>query len=263
MSDRRFRRLSILACALLAAAAALVAQDASLRDNDKGATLTKYVAPISPEDPEKKDPQGNVLLIGKIDKEGNVVDLHALAATRKEFVSPAVDAVKQWKFSPAVRNGKPIEIPLNAAARFRITGDGRGRIPRPILGDLAVFPADASGAKTAPDAFPLQKGKDPAFRAEVLLDIPPSEQVRTMTVKVEAKSPSGRKIPIFLPPVAIPALATDVKFPVVGQVGTDWEDGVWLLLFTADGVGAGGGQFWLAKDPTTFPFAPPAGPPAL
>jgi TonB family protein len=251
MSHWRFRRFSILACVLLAAAAALPAQE-------KGAERTKYVPPIAPPDPDKKDPQGNVLLIGKIDKEGNVSDLHVLAATQKEFVSPAFDAVKAWKFSPAIRDGKPIEIPLNAGVRFRITGQKRGIIPRPILGDLAVFPADASGAKTAPDAFPLQKGKDPAFRAEVLLDVPPSEQPRTMTVKVEARSPGGRKLPVFLPPVAIPALATEVKFPVVGQIGSDWEDGVWLLLFTADGVGAGGGQFWLAKDPRAFPFALPA-----
>ena len=256
MSVRRFRLFSILACALIAAATVLPAQDASPRD--RGAERTKYVPPIAPPDPDKQDPQGNVLLIGTIDKEGNVSDLHVLAATRKEFVSPAFDAVKAWKFSPALQNGKPIEIPLNAGVRFRITGPKRGIIPRPILGDLAVFPADASGAKTGPDAFPLQKGKDPAFRAEVLLDVPPSEQPRTMTVKVEAKSPGGRKIPVFLPPVAIPALATEVNFPVVGQIGSDWEDGVWLLLFTADGVGAGGGQFWLAKDPRTFPFALPA-----
>ena len=258
MSDRSFRTLSILACAAFAVAAAAAAFAQSASPPDRGAQRTKYVEPIYPEDPEKKDPQGNVLLIGKIDKDGNVTDLHPLAASKKEFVQPATDAVGRWKFSPAIRDGQPIEIPLNAGVRFRITGGGRGRIPLPILGDLAVFPADASGKKTGPDAFPLTNGKDPAFRAEVLLDVPPSEQVRTMTVKLEAKSPKGRKIPIFLPPVAVPALATEVSFPVVGQIGADWEDGVWLLLFTVDGVGAGGGQFWLAKDPKTFPFALPA-----
>ena len=79
-----------------------------------------------------------------------------------------------------------------------------------------------------------------------------------MTVKVQAVSPSGRKVPIFQPPVAIPALATDVQFPVVAQIGTDWEDGVWLLEIFADGTSAGGGQFWLAKDPAIFAFALPA-----
>lgn len=249
MSHRSLRTLSLFACALLAAAAAFA--------QDRGAARTKFTPAIYPEDPEKKDIQGNVLLIGRIDREGSVSDLHVVAATRKEFVGPAMDAVRLWKFSPAIRDGKPIESPLNAGVRFRMTGGGRGRIPRPILGDLSVFPADASGAKTGPDGFPLWKGKDAAFRAEVLLDVPPTEQPRTMTVKVEAISPSGRKVPLFQPPVAIPALATDVTFPLVAQIGADWEDGVWILRFSVDGSNAGGGQLWLAKDPSTFPFALP------
>ena len=64
MPSRSFRTRSILACALLVAASSLA--------QDRGATRTKYVAPIYPDDPEKKDPQGNVLLIGRIDSEGNV-----------------------------------------------------------------------------------------------------------------------------------------------------------------------------------------------
>jgi TonB family protein len=251
MHQRTYRTLSAFACASLAAAL-LLAQT-------RGAVRTKFSSAIYPEDPEKKkDLQGNVLLIGRIDKQGNVSDVHVIGATRKEFVGPAIDSVKTWKFEPAMRDGKVIEIPLNAGVRFRMTGGGRGLIPRPILGDISVYPADASGAKTAPDAFPLWKGKDPAFRAEVVLDVPPSEQPRTVAVKAEAVSPAGRRVPLFLPPVAVPALATEVTFPLVGQVGADWEDGVWLLKFTADGSPAGGGQFWLAKNPATFPFALPA-----
>jgi TonB family protein len=247
----RLRRFAtLLACGALASASATA--------QTRGATRTKYTPPVYPEDPAKKDLQGNVLLIGRIDAKGNVVDLRLVAATHQDFVAPAIEAVRAWRFEPALRDGKPIEIPLNAAARFRITGGGRGRIPLPILGDLAVFPADASGAKTAPDGFPLRKGKDPALKVEVLLDVPPSEEPRTMTVLVEAISPAGRKHAVFQPPVAIPALATEVKFSAVARVGPDWEDGVWVLRFTADGKNAGGGQFWLAKDPDTFSFALPA-----
>jgi TonB family protein len=250
MHQRRIRILALFACASMAAGL--------LPAQTRAAVRTKFEAAIYPEDPEKKkDLQGNVLLIGRIDKQGNVSDIHVIGATRKEFMSPAIDSVKTWKFEPAMRDGKPIEVPLNAGVRFRMTGGGRGQIPRPILGDIAVYPADANGKKTAPDAFPLWKGKDPALRVEAVLDVPPSDQPRTVAVKAEAVSPTGRKVPLFLPPVAIPAVATEVTFPVVAQIGTDWEDGVWLLKFTADGNPAGGGQFWLATNPATFPFALP------
>ncbi len=246
------RPFSIFACALLLAAGALA--------QTRGASRTTYTPPLypQPQDPAKKDLQGNVLLIGRIDTKGNVSDLRLVSATAEEFVAPAMESVRGWKFEPAMRDGKPIQIPLNAGARFRSSGAGRGRIPLPMLGDIAVYPADASGARTAPDGFPLRLGKDPALRAEAQLDVPPSETVRTLTIRVEAISPTGKKFPVFQPPVAVPANATGVTFPVVAQIGSDWEQGVWMLRFTADEHNAGGGQFWLAKDPEKFAFALPS-----
>jgi hypothetical protein len=41
----------------------------------------------------------------------------------------------------------------------------------------------------------------------------------------------------------------------VAAVGADWEEGVWTLRFLADGREAGGGQFWVARDPSRFDFA--------
>jgi TonB family protein len=244
-------RTTLVACLLAGASAIAAAQT-------RGATRTKFTPPVYPEDPAKKDPQGNVLLIGKIRPDGRVSDLHMVSASGQDFIRPAIDSVRTWEFEPALRNGKPVEIALNAGVRFRITGAGRGRIPLPILGDLAVFPADASGRKTGPDGFPLRKGKDAALRAEVDLDVPPREAPRTISVDVSALSPKGRKIPVFQPPIAVPALSTDVKFPVVIPVGDDWEDGVWILRFDVDGKSAGGGQFWLATDPETFRFVVPS-----
>ena len=242
----------MLVCALGASASPLVAQT-------RGATLTKKTDPVYPEDASQKDKQGNALFIGKIDKNGDVKDLHMASATSKEFVAPAMDAVRAWKFKPAMRDGQPIEVPLNAAVRFRKTGPQRGLIPVPILGDLAVYPADASGSKTAPDGFPIRKGKDPALRAEVVLDVAP-QQPRTIAVKVEAISPSGKVRPVFQPPLAVPGLATEVTFPLVVPVGSDWEEGVWILRFTADDKNAGGGQFWVATDPDHFQFVLPVAP---
>jgi hypothetical protein len=48
-----------------------------------------------------------------------------------------------------------------------------------------------------------------------------------------------------------------VKFPVVVKIGDGWEDGVWTLRLRIDGKIAGGGQFWVAKDPDHFHFVVP------
>jgi TonB family protein len=251
---RQRPRFAILLCAL--AGLAIVAAPAA-QAQTRGAVQTKQVDPVYPENLLKTERQGNVLLAGRIDAKGQIGDLRLVATSNKALVKPAIEAVEQWKFRPAMKDGKPIEIFANVGVRFRIQGDKRGHIEVPILGDIAISPADASGSKTAPEGFPIQRGKDAAIRAEALLDLPPLGEARTLTVRVEAVSSKGRRIAIFQPPVAVAAGATEVRIPVVAQIGKDWEDGVWTLQFTVNGSLAGGGQFWLAADPDHFRFVIP------
>ena len=240
--------------ALLVAALSLApAATAQTRE----AVRTRYQEPVYPEDLLRREIQGNVLLIGRIDAQGHVTDLRLVGATHEGFVRPASEAVQAWQFRPATRDGKPVEIAANIGVRFRREGPKRGEIPSPILGDIAISPADETGKRTAPEGFPIRRGRDPALRAEVLLDVPPRVQARTLAVRVEAKSPSGRRVAIFQPPVAVPARATEVKIPVVTKIGSDWEEGVWMLRFTVEGAQAGAGQFWLANDPAHFAFVIP------
>ena len=235
--------------------ALLLAPQASAQDRE--AVRTKYQEPVYPESLEKAERQGNVLLAGRIDASGHVEDLRVVSASHKDFVQPAAEAVRAWQFRPAMRDGKPVEIFANIGVRFRLQGDKHGQIFVPILGDIAIFPADASGKRTAPEGFPIRRGQDPALRAEALLDVPPAAQARTLTVRVEAESPKGKRVPVFQPPVAVPANATEVRIPVVANIGADWEEGVWMLRFTVNGAGAGAGQFWLASDPAHFQFVIP------
>jgi hypothetical protein len=53
----------------------------------------------------------------------------------------------------------------------------------------------------------------------------------------------------------VPAKKGEVRLSFSAPVGGTWEDGVWALRITADGASAGGGQFWLAGDPTRFDFS--------
>jgi TonB family protein len=240
------------ALVLLLAASAAAGQTA-------GARLVKQPKPVYPETASKGLRQGNVNLIGKIDAKGKVRDVRFVAATLVAFVEPAVAAVGTWEFRPATRDGKPIEIAANLALRFRLEGEKRGEMPTPILGDLAVFPADASGKSTAPEGFPVHRGVDPKIRVEAVLDVPPGEKATSLPVSVEAMSPRGRKFVLFQQNVSVPAKAAEVKIPFAAAVGSDWEDGVWLLRFKANQAAAGGGQFWLAGDPEHTTFNLPGG----
>jgi TonB family protein len=219
------------------------------------AEVQKYQEAVYPEALLKGQQQGNVLLIGRIDREGNVQNLRMISASSQGFVEPALAAVRAWRFKPATRDGKPIDIAANVGVRFRLKSDKRGVIPQPILGDLPVFPADASGNKSAPEGFPVRLGVDPKVRAEAVLDVQPQPKARTIRVRVEATSPAGKPYILFESPFSVAAKATEVRVPMVASVGVDWPEGVWILRYLADGKDAGGGQFWLARDPSRFDFA--------
>ncbi|MFN2387211.1 MAG: energy transducer TonB [Thermoanaerobaculia bacterium] len=220
-----------------------------------GVQVVKEVKPVYPEQLQKQNQQGNVLLIGRIDKAGKLQDVRALAASNELFVGPAIAAVKNWEFRPARRNGKPIEIAANIGFRFRLQTEHHGQIPREILSNIAVFPADASGKKTGEEGFPIRRGSDARLRAEAVLDIPPPDHEHEFPVRVEAISPSGKRIVVYEDRVDAPPKAKEMPFSVTAKIGSDWEDGVWMLRFFVEGADAGGGQFWLAGDPDRFNFA--------
>jgi TonB family protein len=199
--------------------------------------------------------QGNVNLIGRIDATGKVQDARLIATSHPDFVAPALKAVRDWQFRPASRDGRPVQIAANIALRFRLQNPQRGTIPHPMLGDLAIYPGDGAGTRTSPEGFPLRRGADPRLRAEAILDVTPSEKSHSYPVKVVAVSPGGRRVPVYETSVAVAPRASEAKIPFSVKIAPDWEDGVWLLRFTVDGSDAGGGQFWLAKEPNTFDFA--------
>jgi TonB family protein len=228
---------------------------ASAAAQTSGAVLTREQKPVYPEGLRKIQKQGNVLLIGRIDKGGSVRDPRVIAASDIGFADPSVEAVKGWQFKPALRGGRTIEVAVNIGIRFRLEGSKRGDIPRPALGDLAVFPADAAGGKTAPDGFPIRRGGDARLRVEAVLDVAPSDKPRRLPVHAEVVSPKNRRIGVYEGTVSVPARANQATIPFTAVIRNDWEDGVWQIQFSVAGAAAGGGQFWLAGDPERFDFA--------
>lgn len=209
-----------------------------------------------PEALKMSQQQGNVLLIARIDRQGRLRNIAAVATSHEGFIEPAIAAVRDWRFKPALKDGSPIEIAANIGVRFRLQLAGRhGQIPRPMLGDLSISPADAAGHPTAPEGFPVRRGRDTRLAVTALLDVSLNPGATTVPLNVEAWSPRGVRAPVYNDQLLIPANATELKLSFVAPVGEDWEDGVWMLRFFVSDEDAGGGQFWLARDPARFDFA--------
>jgi protein TonB len=67
--------------------------------------------------------QGMVKLIGVIRTDGTVGSLspESSAGGNPELIQAAMDAVKQWRYRPAMLNGVPIEVSTTIQVEFSLT----------------------------------------------------------------------------------------------------------------------------------------------
>lgn len=72
------------------------------------------------EDARQARIQGIVLLQAVIDREGNVVDLQVLKGLPLGLDQEALEAVSQWKFKPATRDGEPVPVYYNVTVSFTL-----------------------------------------------------------------------------------------------------------------------------------------------
>ena len=57
-----------------------------------------------------------------IGADGSVTSVRVLTAQiHPDFAIAAVDAVRQWKFTPTLLNGAPVEVVMNVSIQFRLS----------------------------------------------------------------------------------------------------------------------------------------------
>lgn len=66
---------------------------------------------------------GSVVVEFDVDIAGQVVRVEAISYTDREFVEPAVRAVRKWRFEPGRRNGKAVPFRLAVPIEFGIEGN--------------------------------------------------------------------------------------------------------------------------------------------
>ncbi len=83
--------------------------------------IIEKVAPKYPEDAKKNKIQGIVILELTIEADGRVSDIRALQDPDSRLTAAAVEAVRQWRFSPAKgKDGNPVRVLSSVTINFEL-----------------------------------------------------------------------------------------------------------------------------------------------
>jgi TonB family protein len=80
----------------------------------------KAVYTPDPAPPRRETPKDPVVLLLKVGEDGKPREIKVARSVDKAFDSAAMDAVRRWRFEPAMCEGKPIETQINVEITFRV-----------------------------------------------------------------------------------------------------------------------------------------------
>jgi TonB family protein len=87
--------------------------------------ITYRTMPVYPQTAERQGIQGTVQLDTVVGKDGRVLEVRP-ASGPPELAAAAVDAVKNWRFSPFTLDGDAVEVETTIGVEFRINDPGLG-----------------------------------------------------------------------------------------------------------------------------------------
>jgi protein TonB len=122
---RILRGLAVLTLAISVAVPAVSAS----RDQEKRVRVggdikepkkIKDVKPVYPEDAKNAGIQGIVILETIIGTDGSVQEAKVLRSVT-QLDKAALDAVIQWRYTPTLLNGEPVEVVMTVTVTFSLT----------------------------------------------------------------------------------------------------------------------------------------------
>jgi TonB family protein len=87
--------------------------------NIKAPTKIKNVNPVYPEDAKEARIQGVVIIEARIERDGTVGDARILRSIPM-LDEAALDAVRQWEFTPTLMNGAPVPVIMTVTINFTL-----------------------------------------------------------------------------------------------------------------------------------------------
>jgi protein TonB len=91
----------------------------SMSEIDQRPRALMQVAAGYPSEMRARKAEGVVTVIFVVDETGRVVNPRVEKATHPEFEKPALEAVRQWKFEPAIKGGKRVSCRMRVPFRFQ------------------------------------------------------------------------------------------------------------------------------------------------
>ncbi|HEX5474129.1 MAG TPA: M56 family metallopeptidase [Vicinamibacterales bacterium] len=84
--------------------------------------MLKHVRPVYPPEMRAAGREGVVPIEAIIRRDGTVGSVRVLSAdVHPDFVIAAVDAVRQWRYSPTLLNGRPVDVVMNVSITFTLS----------------------------------------------------------------------------------------------------------------------------------------------
>ena len=81
--------------------------------------ITYRTMPAYPAAAQQQGVEGTVLLDTVVGRDGRVLEVHPSSGP-PELATAAVDAVKNWRFSPFTLDGEAVEVETTIAVEFRL-----------------------------------------------------------------------------------------------------------------------------------------------
>ncbi|MGH7997049.1 MAG: energy transducer TonB [Opitutaceae bacterium] len=106
--------------AVVFACLGLVAAIPSARAEFDPPVPVRTVAPVFPTEMRREGIDGIVLVDCVIDAHGNVQNPTVKKASNDAFSEPALEALKQWKFKPAEKDGTKVPVRVAIPVRFTL-----------------------------------------------------------------------------------------------------------------------------------------------
>ena len=173
------RCVPLLLVAALAAPALSAQSKAAAAPANREAVPFQQSRPAYPESLRTYRIRGEVRLAYDIDAEGYVQNLRATYATHPDFLQPALDVAKGWRFRPARKDGKPVSSSREESVFTDVLTPG-----------LEAFEIPAVAVKDLPES--LRYDRPPSIRTLVPV-VYPYEQLL-------ANKPGAAQVALIIAP---------------------------------------------------------------